>query len=349
MGKKDTVKEYYGKILQSKKDLRTSACCAIDSFPEPIKSIINNIEPEILDKFYGCGSPIPALLEGCSILDLGSGSGRDVYIASYLAGEEGFATGVDMTDEQLEVANKYKDAQMKRFGFKHCNVDFKKGYIENLREAGIEDNSQDLVISNCVINLSPDKLSVFKEIFRVLKPGGELYFSDVFAGSRIPQALRDDPVFYGECLGGAMYTEDFRRLLANLGVPDCRLVAKRKLSFSEPEVVSKVGDIELYSMTVRVFKLDDLEEACENYGQTATYLGTISGHPDQFIFDTQYTFLTGKPIPVCGNTASILRHTRFARHFKVTGDKSRHLGTFSQGCAPKTEDPGDCGCSGGCC
>jgi len=348
MDKLDMVKEYYGKILQSKKDLKTSACCAIDSFPEPIKSIIKNIEPEILDKFYGCGSPIPAFLEGCNILDLGSGTGRDVYIASYLAVEQGFAIGIDMTDEQLEVANKYKDLQMKRFGFKRCNVDFKKGYIENLKEAGIGDNSQDVIISNCVINLSPDKESVFKEIIRVLKSGGELYFSDVFAGSRITESLRDDPVFYGECLGGAMYIDDFRRLLAKLGIADYSLAAKRRLTFSEPEVVSKVGDIEFYSMTVRAFKLDNLEDARQNYGQTATYLGTISGHPDQFIFDVQYTFPAGKPVPVCGNTASILKHTRFARHFKVTGDRSRHLGAFSQGAAPKAADPGDCACQGGC-
>ena len=349
MDKKDAVKEYYGKILQSKKDLKTNACCAIDSFPEPIKSIIKNIESEILDKFYGCGSPIPPLLEGCNILDLGSGSGRDVYIVSYLAGEKGFATGVDMTDEQLEVADKYKDIQMKKFGFKRCNVDFKKGYIEDLKEAGIGDNSQDVVISNCVINLSPDKLSVFKEVFRVLKPGGELYFSDVFAGSRIPESLSDDPVFYGECLGGAMYIEDFRRLLAKLGIGDYSLVAKRKLTFSEPEVVSKVGDIEFYSMTIRAFKLDNLENTRQNYGQTATYLGTISGYPDQFIFDAEHTFPAGKSIPVCGNTASILRHTRFAKHFKVTGDRSRHLGGFSQDSAPRRADPGDCGCAGGCC
>jgi len=348
--KKETVKEYYGKVLQNKNDLKTSACCAVDSYPEPIKSIIEIIEPEILDKFYGCGCPIPPLLEGARILDLGSGTGRDVYIASYLAGEHGFATGIDMTDEQLEVARRYTDTQMKRFGFKSSNVEFKKGYIEDLKGAGIEDNLQDLVISNCVINLSPDKGSVFKEIFRVLKPGGELYFSDVFAGSRIPEQIKDDPLLYGECLGGAMYIEDFRRLLASLGIPDYRVLSKRKFTISDSKVASKVGNIEFFSMTVRAFKLNDLEDICEDYGQVVYYQGTIPQHPHQFILDDHHTFIAHKPMLACGNTVSMLSNTRFAGHFRVIGDRSRHFGAFP--CAPASELTDREGLNsggGGCC
>jgi radical SAM/Cys-rich protein len=344
---KESVKEYYGKILKTKNDLKTSACCSVEAFGEPMKSIVKNIEPEILDKFYGCGSPLPPLLEGCRVLDLGSGTGRDVYIASALVGEDGFVIGVDMTDEQLAVARKHKDAQMKRFGFKRCNVGFKKGYIEDLKEAGIEDNSQDVVISNCVINLSPDKKKVFSEIFRVLKPGGELYFSDVFADRRIPDEVRKDPVLYGECLGGAMYIEDFRRMLEGLGYLDVRYMSKRVITIDDPKIAEKTGNATFCSVTVRTFKLDDLEDICEDFGQVAYYQGTIPGMPHQFILDDHHVFLTGKPMLVCGNTASMLTNTRFDKHFKMVGDKSCHFGPFP--CGPSAATGSNDVLKGGSC
>lgn len=347
--KKETVKYYYGKVLKDQKDLKTSACCSVDTFLEPMKSIIKKIEPEILDKFYGCGSPIPPLLEGCTVLDLGCGSGRDVYIVSALVGENGWSIGVDMTDEQLEVANKYKEIQMKRSGFKRCNVEFKKGYIEDLKEINIADNSMDVVISNCVINLSADKKSVFSEIFRVLKSGGELYFSDIFAGKRIPEHLRNDPVLYGECLAGALYIEDFRRLLREVGCLDYRVVSQIKIDLNDTEVMQKISMIDFYSMTVRVFKLDDLEDICEDYGQIATYLGTIPGSPHQFQLDDHHIFIARKPMLVCGNTASMLENTRYANHFKIIGDRSTHYGPFN--CAPSVEKikSEDAGSAGSCC
>jgi len=346
---KEAVRGYYGKVLKGKKDLKTGACCAVTAFPEPVKSIIKKIEPEILDKFYGCGSPIPPLLEGCHVLDLGSGTGRDVYILSALVGEDGLAAGIDMTDEQLAIAVKYKDSQMERFGFKRCNVDFKKGYIENLKGSGIKDNSQDLVVSNCVINLSPDKESVFSEIFRVLKPGGELYFSDVFADRRIPGEIKADPVLYGECLGGALYIEDFRRMLRRLGCNDYRVMSKRKISIDEPLIADKVGDTGFYSMTIRAFKLADLEDTCEDYGQTACYNGSIPFFPHQFQLDDHHIFISHKPVLVCGNTASMLSNTRFGKHFKITGDKGRHFGLFA--CRTGAEGPGshELYAGGSCC
>jgi len=336
-------------VLKTQKDLKTSACCSVETFPEPMKSIIKNIEPEILDKFYGCGSPLPPLLEGCRVLDLGSGTGRDVYIASALTGENGFVTGVDMTDEQLNIACKYKDTQMKRFGFKRCNVDFKKGYIEDLKESGIKDNSQDVVISNCVINLSPDKRKVFSEIFRVLKPGGELYFADVFADRRVPDEIKNDPVLYGECLGGAMYIEDFRRMLRDLGCLDFRYMSKRKININDPKIAGKTGSITFCSMTVRVFKLDDLEDICEDFGQVAYYQGTIPDFPHQFVLDDHHMFIAHKPMLVCGNTASMLMNTRFGKHFRITGDKSRHFGPFPCGSVSKTLDSKNAWSGGSCC
>lgn len=348
-GALDNVREYYGKILKNKGDLKTSACCSADTFTREYRDILRKIEPEILDRFYGCGSPIPPLLKGCKVLDLGCGTGRDVYLASYLAGEGGFVRGIDMTDEQLNVALKYKDTQMERFGFKHCNVDFKKGYIEDLRAVGIEDNSQDVVISNCVINLSPGKKKVFTEIFRVLKEGRELYFSDIFSDRRIPESIKNDPVLYGECLGGAMYIEDFRRMLREIGCPDYRIVSKRKLSITEQEIREKVGEINFYSLTVRAFKLDDLEDRCENYGQAAVYLGTIPGNAHQFSFDNHHIFIANKPMLICGNTASMLTKTRYAKHFRVTGNRAVHYGPFKCETFSDKEEGSDYGIAGSCC
>lgn len=345
---KETVKAYYGKVLQSKKDLKTNACCSVDSLPQALKSIFKQIEPKILDKFYGCGSPIPPFLKDCTVLDLGCGTGRDVYLVSVLIGENGMSIGVDMTDEQLEVARKYKDAQMKRFGFKKCNVDFKKGYIEDLKEIGIADNSVDVVISNCVINLSPDKKSVFSEIFRVLKPGGELYFSDVFSDRRVPEYIKNDPVFYGECMGGSMYIEDFRRMIRKIGCLDYRVMSKRKITIDDPQMLSKAGDITFYSMTLRAFKLDDLEDLCEDFGQVAYYQGTIPYYPHQFQLDDHHVFISHKPMLICGNTASMLSNTRFGKHFKIIGDTSRHFGPFPCGPVKRVSDVTD-NVGGSCC
>ncbi len=332
----EVVQEYYGKEIQSTRDLKTSACCTTEDFPLAHRKILSEIDEEILDKFYGCGSPIPPALEGKTVLDLGCGTGRDVYLAAKLVGENGYVIGVDMTEEQLSIARKHIDNQMKRFGFSKPNVDFRKGYIEDLHSVGIEDNSVEVVISNCVINLSPDKEKVFSEIFRVLKPGGELYFSDVFSGRRIPPHLKDDPVLYGECLSGALYIEDFRRMLHSLGIADYRVVTSRKMSIDDPEIDAKIGMIDFYSMTIRAFKLDTLEDICEDYGQIAIYNGSIPDAPHQFVLDDHHTFITGKPLLVCGNTASMLQETRFSEYFTIIGDRTTHFGPFD--CKPLTSD-----------
>ncbi len=342
------VSEYYGKELSGSADLKTSACCPADSMPSYVRDVMPYIVDEVVNRFYGCGSPIPPAIEGCRVLDLGCGTGRDVFLASKLVGPHGFVIGIDMTDEQLDVAKRNLEAQMKRFGYRKPNVAFKKGFIENLKASGIEDNSIDVVISNCVINLSPDKKAVFSEIFRVLKPGGELYFSDVFTGRRVPEHLKDDPVLMGECLAGAMYIEDFRRLLLELGIRDYRIVSKRKITLDNPEIEEKIGMVDFYSITIRAFKLYELEDRCEDYGQIAIYKGTISGFPHFFELDDHHRFITGKPMLVCGNTAMMLQATRFAEHFEVIGDRSVHYGLFD--CSPAAEKTlDDSSSSGGAC
>jgi SAM-dependent methyltransferase len=347
--KLESVRDYYGRVLQTNQDLKTSACCTAESPAPRMREILKEIHPEVITKFYGCGSPIPPELTGRTVLDLGSGSGRDCFILSKLVGPAGRVIGVDMTPEQLDVARRHVGYHMEKFGYAKPNVEFLSGYIEDLESLGIENDSVDVVISNCVLNLSPDKERVFAEIIRVLKPGGELYFSDVFADRRVPPHLAEDPVLLGECLGGALYIEDFRRLLARVGCADYRVVCASKLALTDPAIERKAGMIGFHSLTVRAFKLD-LEDRCEDYGQVAYYLGTLPEHPHRFTLDDHHVFETGRPMPVCDNTAAMLSQTRYAPHFRITGDTRVHYGLFD--CAPKDAASGpqnDAASSGSCC
>lgn len=327
----ESVQDYYGRVLQSSADLKTSACCLTETLPPHVIAALKNVHEDVRNRFYGCGSPIPPALQGMTVLDLGSGSGRDCYVLSQLVGATGQVIGLDMTDEQLKVARSTQAWHAEQFGF--ANTQFVQGYIEDLASAGIADASVDLVISNCVLNLSPDKLQVFKEIFRVLKPGGELYFSDVFSDRRVPAHLACDPVLLGECLGGAMYTEDFRRLLAQVGCRDARVVASSPLLVHNAAIERQVGNIRFFSNTVRAFKLD-IEDRCEDFGQVATYLGTLDESPHFFDLDDHHHFIAHKPMLVCGNTADMVSGTRYGKHFSIVGEKSMHFGLFDCGPMP---------------
>jgi arsenite methyltransferase len=292
----DSVREYYGRVLQSSADLKTSACCLAETLPRHVREILKTLH---------------------------------CYVLSKLVGPQGRVIGLDMTEEQLAVARRHQAWHAEKFGF--ANTEFRQGYIEDL--SGIADGSVDLVVSNCVVNLSPDKPRVFREIFRVLKPGGELYFSDVFADRRIPAALAADPVLLGECLGGALYVEDFRREMARVGCLDARVVASSRLTLNNEDIQRQVGHIAFHSMTLRAFKLN-LEDRCEDFGQVATYRGTLAESPQSFDLDDHHHFVAGKPMLVCGNTADMLARTRYAPHFTVQGEKAVHFGLFDCGPAP---------------
>jgi arsenite methyltransferase len=341
----EMVREYYGRVLKSSADLQTSACCLTEALPPHVAAVLPEIHPEVKERFYGCGSPIPPALDGITVLDLGCGSGRDCYVLSKLVGPHGKVIGLDMTEEQLAVARRHQAYHTEKFG--HANVEFRQGYIEDLAGAGIEDASVDLVISNCVLNLSPDKPRVFREMFRVLKPGGELYFSDVFADRRIPKPLAEDPVMIGECLGGALYIEDFRRLMAQVGCLDARVVSSSPLTLNNAELEHKAGNVRFYSMTVRAFRLD-LEDRCEDFGQVAYYQGTLTEAPHAFVLDDHHRFETGRPMLVCGNTADMITATRYGKHFRVHGDKSVHYGLFDCGPGQRVQTS-EAGAKAGCC
>ncbi len=341
---REQVKEYYSKItVDNGGEMVTHTCsCGEDSIPKYIREILPEIPDEVTSRFYGCGSPLPLALEGCTVLDLGCGTGRDVYVASKLVGSEGKVIGIDMNPDQLAVAEKHRAEMAEKFGYD--NVRFVQGYIEDIPE--VADGSVDVVISNCVINLSPNKEAVFSEIWRVLKEGGELYFSDIFADRRIPEPLNTDLVLTGECLGGAMYIEDFRRLMTKVGWADFRYMTSSAATIDNEEIEEMVGNIKFTSRTIRAVKLPDLiEDICEQYGQVATYNGGMRGSESYFDLDDHHRFFKGQPMLVCGNSCAMVQNTRFGRYFTCIGDRSVHYGPF-EGCgnAPSVD-----GSSGGCC
>lgn len=334
----ESVSEYYSKTLKQTSDLKTNACC-IDKpilYSKKEQDALSLIHPEILSKFYGCGSPVPIEIEGAVLLDLGCGTGRDCYLASALVGQTGRVIGIDMLDEQLDIAKKYIDYHTHAFNYSSANVEFKRGEIENLREI-VKDNSLDCVISNCVVNLSPDKQKVFEEIWRILKPNGQLYFSDVYSDRRIPEHLKKDKVLWGECLSGALYTEDFRRMIEKIGFKYFYTVSSSPITVNNSEIIKQLGDIKFYSTTIRAFKIPELEDRCEDYGDEVTYLGSIPGREEEFCFDRGHSFKTNFKERVCRNMSLVFSKCEmYIKHFKVEMG-TNHLGLFGS-------EPGVCSC-----
>lgn len=325
------VQEYYGTELQKSEDLKTNACCTLVKPPKHILDALNLVAPEVQAKYYGCGLTLPSGVKGLRILDLGSGSGRDCYIASKLVGEHGHVIGVDMTDEQLKVATDHLEYHREKFGYTNSNVEFLKGNIEKLDELNLEKGSFDVIISNCVINLATDKDKVLKDAYELLKPGGEMYFSDVYSDRRIPQHLQENKVLWGECLSGALYWNDFLRIAKKAGFTDPRAMDDKPITIENQEVEELVGDIKFYSVTYRLWKIDGLESDCEDYGQAVAYKGGIPEEELAFKLDDHHYFPKGKIMTVCGNTYNMLNDTRFKKYFDFYGTWDTHYGIF-EGC-----------------
>ena len=323
----ENSRDYYGKVLSGSEDLKTDACCTAEAPPPAIMAALRNVHEDVRARYYGCGLVAPQAIEGCHILDLGSGSGQDAYILAQLVGEHGSVTGVDATPEQLAVAREHADWHREKFGFAASNVEFVEGDIEKLDELGLPEGHFDVIVSNCVINLVEDKHAVFAAAHRLLKPGGELYFSDVYAERRVPDALKSDPVLHGECLSGALYWGDFIALAKQAGFADPRLVTSRPLAIGDASVAQKLDGIAFHSATYRLFKLD-LESQCEDYGQAVRYKGTVAGQERVFELDGHHHIETGRMFPICGNSWKMLSDTRFAGHFEFFGDFATHYGVY---------------------
>ncbi len=293
------------------------------TIPEQARELLFNVAGEIKNTFHEFGAPLPPLLEGCTVLDLCCGSGRDTYLAAQLVGAEGKVIGVEPVSARLRIAKKYLSKEMKQFGYAEPNVSFLNAAPENLSE--IEDASVDVVISNCTFNLSPDKEAYVREVFRVLKPEGEWYFTDVFTARRMPEDLASQMPSRAERLAGAMYAGDFRRLVQTNGLMDPRYLMNWKTSLSDEET-AKYGDVEFATLTVRVLKSAWTEDVCESYGETVIYDGSLPDYPDYFLFEHNIKFGTGEPRVICGNVSALARHSRYAKVFEVQGDRSTHIG-----------------------
>jgi len=242
-----------------------------------------------------------------------------------------------MTTEQIEVAKRHIDFHTKLFGYSSPNVQFVQGYIEDLDQAGLPDDYFDLIISNCVINLSPKKEEVLRQAFKKLKIGGEMYFSDIYSDRRVPEALRNDPVLWGECISGALYWFDFQTLWKKAGFSDGRTVSMKEIGVSSPvlrEVINKVSPkIRFFSAEVRLWKVPELEPYCEDYGQAVMFVGkseaSTSLNLKEFQLDAKHHFELGKVVPVCRNTFTLVSLPRFKNDFLFFQNEClQHYGIF---------------------
>jgi len=216
-----TVRDEYAKIA-----LQTCSCCTPNTSsitnPELSEKIgYNNEElnalPEGANLGLGCGNPtaLASLKEGEIVVDLGSGAGIDCFLAANKVGDRGKVIGVDMTPEMLERAR----ANAEKGG--HSNVEFRLGEIQNLP---IADNTADVIISNCVINLSPDKTRVFNEAFRILKPGGRLIVSDVVLNQDLPEAIKKSAEAYTACISGAAKKDEYLKTIKDANFQEITII-----------------------------------------------------------------------------------------------------------------------------
>lgn len=219
---KKIVKENYGKIAkQDGSCCGGGSCCSGGTLTDVSKllgysdSQLSDV-PDNANLGLGCGNPtaIASLTEGQVVLDLGSGAGFDVFLASRKVGKTGKVIGIDMTDEMI------KKAQDNAKKGQYQNVEFRKGDIEDLP---VDSNSIDAIISNCVINLAPNKEAVFKEAYRVLKKSGKMFISDVVLSKDLPEELKDDENLLTGCISGAILKQDYLKLLESVGFKDIKI------------------------------------------------------------------------------------------------------------------------------
>ena len=245
---KEHVKKRYGEIAKTDCSSCSSSCCSSSSCGTPPQYVAwklgyspTDIEsvPEESVLGLGCGNPVAlaSLKEGETVLDLGSGGGIDVFLASKKVGPQGKVIGVDMTKEMLDRA---KTAALKHG---YTNVEFRLGEIEVLP---IEDASVDVIISNCVINLAPDKLKVFKESYRVLKSNGRLMVSDLVTEGELPEAVRRSFDAWAGCIAGALKKNDYLDKIKQAGFKNIKVVSAKPYTIDvSQELKGKITSIQV--------------------------------------------------------------------------------------------------------
>ncbi|ESO84022.1 hypothetical protein LOTGIDRAFT_108332 [Lottia gigantea] len=264
-------------------------------------------------RFYGCGVAVPEKLEGLKVVDLGSGSGRESFIISSLLGPNGQVIGVDMTEDLVKTANSYIDYHKDKYKQDKANVEFKLGFVEKLHEIGIGPESQDVLVSNGVINLTPDKKAVLAEAYRVLKFGGELYFTDVYCNMVLSEEVRKNQYLWGQCIAGTLWWKILFDLAKEVGFSQPRLVEVAPVPICNQKFKDLLGDARFLSATYRLYKLP--EKQCPP--AILQYQGDIPGCENYFKLDVRNVFPTGELRPVDGTVASIITNSRFKNNFKI--------------------------------
>ena len=224
---KKAVKETYAKVATSSKSCCDAFCCDVPflgggtALARMLEYDIENIPMSVTESFAGCGNPVALsdIREGETVLDLGSGAGLDVFVAARKVGDKGRVIGVDMTPEMIEKARMNTD----RLGI--GNVEFRLGDLEHLP---IEDESIDMIISNCVINLTPNKFKAFKEAHRVLRPGGRMFISDIVIEGKLPKKVQESVEAYTACISGALEEEKYLQTIKDAGFVDVKIIGRTK-------------------------------------------------------------------------------------------------------------------------
>jgi SAM-dependent methyltransferase len=230
----DVVREHYAERIKSNASCcGPSDCCSTDSnlYPADLLATLPEGESSVS---YGCGDPITlaSLQPGQTVLDLGSGAGIDCFFAAKKVGETGHVIGVDMTPEMLERAR----SSAKRMNIQ--NVEFRQGFIEELP---VDSNTVDVIISNCVINLSPDKAKVFAETFRVLKSGGKLAVSDIVTDGPLPEAIKKSLSAWAGCVAGAIEAKDYIAMMEAVGFTNISIAP---VYFDKETIDSVISDMD---------------------------------------------------------------------------------------------------------
>ncbi len=288
---RQSVRDFYSKAAeQPQKDL----CCPT-SYPADDTS---HIPQDVIDRFYGCGSPvnIADIKEGEVVSDLGSGAGIDCFIASKKVGKQGRVYGIDMTDNMLKIANECKKTVSKNLGY--GNVEFKKGFLE---EIPLDDETVDLITSNCVINLSPNKKSVFSEMWRILNDHGRIVISDIVSEKEVPPHIINNQQLWGECIAGALTEEQFISYLEQAGFYGIQVLSKTYWKTIE--------SYRFYSVSVRAYKFSK-KAGCVYIGQKAIYRGPFKATVDE----EGHIFPRGEAVEVCTDTAQKLSNIHIT-HF----------------------------------
>jgi ubiquinone/menaquinone biosynthesis C-methylase UbiE len=242
---KDYVRKSYSEIAQGKGECDPSCGCDCDSSANDLslqigysKNELRNI-PDSSNMGLGCGNPtaLAGLKEGEIVVDLGSGGGIDVFLAAKKVGKTGKVIGVDMTEEMI------KKAQSTASKYDYSNVEFKLGEIENLP---LEDSSTDVIISNCVINLSPNKSKVFSEAFRILRPGGRILISDIVTEGDLPESLKKSYAAWAGCISGALEKKQYVNLIRGAGFKSVDIISESTFTVDvSNELQGKITSVQI--------------------------------------------------------------------------------------------------------